>query len=159
MTTVRRIRVPFLSKSLNKSLKKMARIALAALTLLSVNSVRADAVPPGSDDDIRTRLTPFGNLCRAGEDCGTVAATAASGPKSGEEVYNQFCFACHATGASGAPMFGNAEAWGPRIDKGMDALMASTLNGLNMMPPKGTCMACSDDELESAVSYMIDHAQ
>jgi len=163
MTTVRRIRVPFLTKSVNKnlteSLKKIARIALAALVLISVNAVRADAVPPGSDDDIRTRLTPFGSLCRAGEDCGSVAATADSGPKSGEEVYNQFCFACHATGASGAPMFGSTEAWGPRIDKGMDALMVSTLNGLNMMPPKGTCMACSDDELKSAVTYIVDHAQ
>ena len=140
-------------------LKKIARFTLGALTVLTVLSVHADAVPPGTDDDIRARLEPFGSLCRAGEDCGTVAATADSGPKSGEEVYNQFCFACHATGASGAPLFADAEAWAPRIDKGMDALMASTLNGLNMMPPKGTCMNCSDDELEAAVTYMVDQAQ
>ncbi len=139
-------------------LNKIARVTLAVLTSVAVLSVQADAVPPGTDDDIRTRLTPFGSLCRAGEDCGTAAATASSGPKSGEDVYNQFCFACHATGASGAPLFGSAEAWGPRIDKGMDALMASTLNGLNMMPPRGTCMACSDDELQSAVTYMVDQA-
>ncbi|MGE0621768.1 MAG: cytochrome c5 family protein [Pseudomonadales bacterium] len=135
------------------------KVALAALTIVTVLSAHADAVPPGSDDDIRARLEPFGSVCRAGEDCGTVAATAAGGPKSGEEVYNQFCFACHATGASGAPLFADSEAWAPRVDKGMETLMASTLNGLNMMPPKGTCMGCSDDELEAAVTYMLDNLQ
>lgn len=140
-------------------LKLIARSALAALALLTVLSAQADAVPPGSDDDIRARLEPFGSLCRAGEDCGTAAATADSGPKSGEEVYSQFCFACHATGASGAPLLGDAAAWASRVDKGMDVLMASTLNGLNMMPPKGTCMGCSDDELQAAVTYMVEQAQ
>lgn len=140
-------------------LNRIARISLAALTLFSVLSARADAVPPGTDDVIRDRLAPFGSLCRAGEDCGTVAAAADSGPKSGEEVYNQFCFACHMTGASGAPLFADAEAWAPRIDKGMETLMASTLNGLNMMPPKGTCMGCTEDELQAAVTYMVEQAQ
>ena len=140
-------------------LKTIARLTLAALTLLTVLSVRADAVPPGTDDDIRARLEPFGSLCRAGEECGSVVATADSGPKSGEEVYNQFCFACHATGASEAPLFGDAEAWAPRIDKGMETLMASTLNGIGLMPPKGTCMNCSEEELQAAVDYMIEQAQ
>ncbi|HEY5647172.1 MAG TPA: c-type cytochrome [Pseudomonadales bacterium] len=140
-------------------LKLFARFTLAALALLTVLSAQADAVPPGSDDEIRARLEPFGSLCRAGEDCGTAAATADSGPKSGEEVYSQFCFACHATGVSGAPLLGDAAAWAPRVDKGMDVLMTSTLNGLNLMPPKGTCMGCSDDELQAAVTYMVEQTQ
>jgi cytochrome c5 len=122
-------------------------------------SLGADSVPPGTDDDIRERLAPFGSLCRAGDDCGSASAVADTGPLSGEDVYNQFCFACHATGASDAPIFANAEAWSPRIDKGMDALMSSTLNGIGMMPPKGTCMNCSDEELRAAVGYMVEAAQ
>ena len=59
----------------------------------------------------------------------------------------------------GAPLLGNAEQWQPRVDKGMDALMASTLNGLNAMPAKGTCMNCSDDELNAAVTYMLEQVQ
>ena len=130
---------------------------IACMTFVS--SAAARPVPAGSDDDIRARLAPFGELCRAGDDCGAATAVASSGPKSGEEVYNQFCFACHATGASDAPLFADAEAWAPRVDKGMEVLMASTLNGIGMMPPKGTCMSCSDEELSSAVSYMLEALQ
>lgn len=141
-------------------MKRLSNLSLTALLALSLGlfsqPLRADAVPPGTDDDIRDRLAPFGNLCRAGDDCGSSAAVADAGPLSGEAVYNQFCFACHATGASDAPIFADAEAWAPRIDKGMDTLMASTLNGIGMMPPKGTCMNCSDDELQAAVDYMVE---
>ena len=141
-------------------MKRLSRLSLTALLALSLGlltqPLRADAVPPGSDDDIRDRLAPFGSLCRAGDDCGSSAAVADTGPLSGEAVYNQFCFACHATGASDAPILADAEAWAPRIDKGMDTLMASTLNGIGMMPAKGTCMNCSDDELQAAVDYMVE---
>ena len=122
-------------------------------------SALADAVPPGTDDEITARLAPFGNLCRAGDDCGASTATVASGPKSGVDVYNQFCFACHATGASDAPLFADNEAWAPRLAKGMETMMASTLDGLGMMPPKGTCMDCSTEELQAAVDYMVEEAQ
>ena len=116
----------------------------------------ASAVPPGTHDEIHARLTPDGVVCRKGDDCGTAVAAVASGPLSGDQVYNQFCFACHATGVSGAPMFGKADQWAPRAAKGMDTLMNSTLNGLNAMPAKGTCATCSDDDLKAAVQYMLD---
>lgn len=135
------------------SLLVLATAAAVALPVL------ADVVPPGSEDEIRTRLEPFGGVCRSGEDCGAASATVASGPLSGEEVYNQFCFACHATGASGAPLYADATAWAPRIDKGMEALMSSTLNGIGVMPAKGTCMNCSDEELQAAVEYMVEPVQ
>ena len=59
----------------------------------------------------------------------------------------------------GAPLFADAAAWAPRIAKGMDVLMDSTINGINAMPAKGTCMSCSDDELAATVTYMLDAAQ
>ncbi len=114
------------------------------------------AVPPGTDDEIAERLKPFGSVCRVGEDCGSASAVAASGPLSGQAVYDQFCFACHAVGVGGAPKLGDLAQWQPRIDKGMDVLMSSTLNGINAMPAKGTCMNCSDAELQAAVEYMVE---
>jgi cytochrome c5 len=135
-----------------------ASISFLALSLATGN-VAADVVPPGPDDEIRSRLQPFGELCRAGEDCGQAAATVASGPLSGEAVYNKFCFACHAAGVGGAPMLGAADAWAPRIAQGLDTLWQHTLNGINAMPAKGTCMSCSDDELRGAMEYMIGQAQ
>jgi cytochrome c5 len=41
----------------------------------------------------------------------------------------------------------------------MDTLMQHTLNGFNAMPPKGTCMACSDEDLKAAVEYMISESK
>ena len=148
----------------------IVKLSLAIAAGVVVLTVSADPVPAGTDDEIQARLAPFGNLCRAGEDCGggadagTGAATAAGtevagAGKSGADVYNQFCFACHATGASEAPLFADAEAWAPRVAKGMDTLIASTLNGLGLMPPRGTCMACSDEELQAAVDYMLEEVQ
>jgi cytochrome c5 len=89
----------------------------------------------------------------------TSATAAASEPKSGEEVYNTSCAACHATGAAGAPKFGDVDAWAPRIAQGMDTLMTHATNGLNAMPPKGLCMTCSADELYAAVEYMVSNSQ
>ena len=134
------------------ALKAFALCMLLGLT----PSASAEVVPPGSADEIRERLEPFGALCRAGSDCGQAAAPVSSGPQSGEDVYNQFCFACHATGASNAPLFADSEAWQPRIAKGMEVMVGSTLNGLGLMPPRGTCMSCSDDELGAAVQFMVD---
>ena len=114
------------------------------------------AVPPGTSEEIEQRLQAFGEVCRSGDDCGSATPAASSGQLSGQQVYDQFCFACHSTGVGGAPKLGDGAAWAERVDKGMDVLMQSTLNGLNAMPAKGTCMNCSDDELSEAVTYMLD---
>jgi len=133
----------------------LKRSLIPALVAVVVG-VYTYAVPPGTTEEIAERIKPFGSVCRAGDDCGNAAAAVASGPLSGQQVYDQFCFACHNAGVGGAPRLGDAGQWQPRIDKGMDALMASTLNGINAMPAKGTCMNCSDDELQAAVDYMLD---
>ncbi len=86
------------------------------------------------------------------------ALTAAAGTRSGEAIYGTFCFACHATGVSEAPLFGSLEQWQPRIDKGMDELVATSLTGFNLMPPMGTCMNCTQDEMRDSIQYMIDNA-
>ena len=77
--------------------------------------------------------------------------------KTGEQVYKQSCVACHASGAAGAPKMGDAAAWKPRIDKGVEALYASVMNGIpgTAMMAKGTCAACSEAELNAAVDYML----
>lgn len=75
-----------------------------------------------------------------------------------ETTYMASCFACHSTGAAGAPKVGdgNAEAWAPRMEKGMDAVVGNAINGLNSMPPKGLCFTCTDDDLRALVEYMVD---
>ena len=74
---------------------------------------------------------------------------------AGQKIYQTSCQACHAAGIAGAPKLGDKAAWAPRIAKGNDALFSSVKNGLKAMPPKGTCMTCSEDELRAAVEYMV----
>ena len=69
-------------------------------------------------------------------------------------TYQMSCFACHGTGAAGAPVLGDQEAWSERMEKGIDSVMANVMNGLNAMPAKGLCFTCSDDDLLALVEYM-----
>lgn len=120
------------------------------------------AVMANVEDEIRARIAPVGDVCVQGEDCGQAAApaeTASSGPRSGSEVYNAACMACHGTGAAGAPKKGDAAAWGSRIDQGLETLVSHALNGFNAMPAKGGCSSCSDEEIENAVKYMVEESQ
>lgn len=77
----------------------------------------------------------------------------------GQQIYQSTCQACHATGAAGAPKLGDKEAWAPRISQGMDTLVANALSGKNAMPPKGACGSCSDEDIKSAVQYMVSQSQ
>ncbi|MCP5357836.1 MAG: cytochrome c5 family protein [Pseudomonadales bacterium] len=76
-----------------------------------------------------------------------------------ERVYMQNCWACHNSGAAGAPKVGNAADWAPRIEKGMDALLVSATNGLNAMPAKGLCFTCTEDDLKALIQYMVDSSK
>ena len=73
--------------------------------------------------------------------------------KTGEEVYKAQCVACHAAGAAGAPKFGDASAWAPRIKTGFDALWNSALKGKGAMGAQGGG-DFEDLEIGRAVVYM-----
>ncbi len=75
--------------------------------------------------------------------------------RSGEDVFKAQCSACHASGAAGAPKFGDASAWGPRIGKGFDALMSSALKGKGNMGPQGGG-DFEDFEIGRGVVYMAN---
>lgn len=78
-------------------------------------------------------------------------------PKTGEEVYKAQCTTCHAAGMLGAPKFGDAAAWAPRIATGYAALLNSALKGKNNMTPQGGG-AFADFEVGRAIAYMANAA-
>ncbi|MGM0951672.1 MAG: c-type cytochrome [Pseudomonadota bacterium] len=133
-----------------------------AVVLLGVGLAAGTALA-SVEDEIRDRIAPVGEVCVQGDDCGSESAapeeSASSGPRSGSEVYDAACTACHASGAAGAPILGDADAWGPRIDKGMETLTDHAINGFNGMPARGACSDCSDEEIVAAVEYMVDESQ
>ena len=111
------------------------------------------------DQSIRDRLQPVGKVCVEGDDCGSAVAVAPSGPREPGDIYSSTCAACHNSGALNAPKFGDAAAWSDRASKGVDTLIANAISGINMMPAKGTCASCSDDDLAATVKYMLDNSK
>jgi cytochrome c5 len=80
--------------------------------------------------------------------------------QTGEQVYKAVCSSCHASGAAGAPKFGDAAAWSARLGKGYDALFTSALKGKGAMPARGGSNPAdvSDYELGRAVVYLTGSA-
>jgi cytochrome c5 len=78
-----------------------------------------------------------------------------------ETTYMISCFACHSTGAAGAPKVGsgNAAAWSSRLEKGMGTIVQNAIVGINNMPPTGLCFTCTDAEISALVQYMIENSQ
>jgi cytochrome c5 len=127
----------------------------------AVLSLSSYALTDKQKSDIEQRIQPVGSVCLEGDSScgGAVAAAAGGAAKSGEDVYNTTCHICHAAGVGGAPKFGDKAVWKPRIAEGVDVLHKHAIVGFNAMPPKGTCMTCSDTEIKAAVDYMLAHSK
>lgn len=72
------------------------------------------------------------------------------------DLYTHACRACHANAASGAPLTGDAAAWKPRRQRGPEALLDHTLEGLNGMPAGGQCARCSVADYQALIQFMAD---
>ncbi|NQZ17152.1 MAG: cytochrome c5 family protein [Idiomarina sp.] len=127
---------------------------LGTLSLLFTLSVSAASVQDDmSREAIAERIKPIGKHYVAGE---SSAAEESSGPRSGEQVYNKYCTACHTSGVMGAPKINNAADWEDRLAQGMDTVLKHAVEGYNAMPPKGTCSDCSEEEIQAAIDYMVE---
>ena len=75
----------------------------------------------------------------------------------GLQTYMKYCASCHNAGVADAPKLGEADQWKSRIEKGSDALLQATIDGIPPgMPKKGLCMSCSEEQLVDAIDYMLD---
>jgi cytochrome c5 len=77
--------------------------------------------------------------------------------KSGEEVFNAQCAACHNAGAAGAPKAGDVAAWAPRLKTGFESLWNSALKGKGAMGAQGGG-DYTDVEVGRAVVYLTGTA-
>lgn len=109
-----------------------------------------------TQEAILDRIKPIGMV---ETDAGVVqakpAAPQALAADAGETRYKSTCAVCHETGVAGAPKFRNAADWKPRMTVGIDGMLKIAIQGKGGMPPRGTCMQCSDEELKAAIEYML----
>ena len=81
---------------------------------------------------------------------------AQSQDRSGKEVVDSVCSACHAKGVKGAPKIGDRTAWNPRLKNGLDNVVRSAIRGHGGMPARGGQAALTDNEFKAAVTYMVN---
>jgi cytochrome c5 len=112
---------------------------------------------------VAERIKPVGEIAFAAAQTGQApekkAVAAATPDRDGQQVYQASCVACHDAGIAGAPKVGDKGQWAKRIAKGLDALYAGAVNGIQgsagVMPAKGGNPALSDAEVKAAVDYMV----
>ena len=127
-------------------------VPIAAIVLLVSYVTESHRPAAGSDglgeEAVARRIQPIGQVV-------VKDLSDASALKTGEQVFAAVCTACHTAGVAGAPKFGDAEAWAPRIKTGYEALLNSALKGKNAMGAQGGG-DYSDLEIGRAVVYMAN---
>ncbi|MEN8129092.1 MAG: c-type cytochrome [Pseudomonadota bacterium] len=144
-------------------------IGVACIILANWLGARSsDPSDPFTSQVIEERIKPVGEvyvgsvpaeaLAKVKQAADAAAAPTATKPAfaSGKEVYDSVCLACHSTGAAGAPKYGEKDAWAKYLEKGVEGNYAVAINGAGAMPPKGGRMDLSEDDVKSAVDYMLE---
>ncbi|MDM4768338.1 c-type cytochrome [Pelomonas sp. SE-A7] len=124
-------------------------LVIVMLAMYVTAAVKPAAGSSGLDEQaVAARIQPVGTI-------EIKDANDAASMKTGEQVFQAQCAACHATGAAGAPKLGDAAAWGPRLKGGVEALLTSALKGKGNMGAQGGG-DFSDFEIKRAVVYMAN---
>lgn len=153
--------------SLIKTPKQLIVVSTLALVVpVAIAFLGAQLVTGGKRIDtnearksVEQRVKPVGELVKlegapAPAPAAAVVAVAAKA-KSGEEVYNTACVACHGAGVAGAPKTGDKAAWAPRIAQGITTLYDHAIKGFKAMPAKGGSSALSDEEVKAGVDFQV----
>jgi cytochrome c5 len=125
-------------------------IGIILLVQLVISAPRPDpnATTP---EAVAARLQPVGRV-----EIGAPAA--APGARSGEEIVNSVCGACHKEGVANAPKIGDRARWGQLAKEGLKDLLATATKGKGAMPPKGNAPDLSEEELARAIVYMANQS-
>jgi len=142
----------------DSSMQKMMIIVGIALCVLTVTiMITARTLSSGSNDEFDAllqnakmdRIKPAGQIRTEAPEVSEEVVAALSG----EEVAGGACAACHISGAANAPKFDDRAEWDKRAELGIEALVASVINGKGAMPARGGSTH-SDEEITRAVEYM-----
>jgi len=77
----------------------------------------------------------------------------------GKDVYERVCSACHDNGVAGAIKITDKAIWRSHIHHGIDHMVESVIKGKGAMPARGGDPNLTDEEIESAVQYIIQQTQ
>jgi cytochrome c5 len=119
------------------------------------------------DEQVLDNIRPIGRVALHSEESAQPVQVAKAQPvaevKSGPQVYNLACLACHGAGVGGAPVTGDSAVWKVRIAQGAKVLNEHAIKGYTgdagFMPPKGGRVDLSDQEILAAVDYIVEQSR
>ncbi|MEB2399543.1 MAG: c-type cytochrome [Alcaligenaceae bacterium] len=126
-------------------------VILLLVNLVATSSKLGAGSDAQTDEAIASRIKPVAGFS-------LVDANAPKVVKTGQQVYESTCTACHAAGVAGAPKMGDKDAWAPYIAKGYEDMLQKAIHGVGAMPPKGGNPALSDFEVARAVVYIANQS-
>lgn len=102
---------------------------------------------------VAARIKPVADVAFSEASGGAAAAA-----RTGEQLVQQYCAACHATGAAGAPKIGDKGSWAKHIGGGLDQMLKISITGKGAMPARGGAADLSDDDLARAIVHMANQS-
>ena len=142
-----------------KAWSARAAQGLASLTRHAIQGIRkmpAHGGNPGvSDYEIELAITYMVNRS-GGHWAVPIDKSAPPVARSGKQIVQEQCVKCHGTGVGGAPRIGDRKAWIARAKQGLDVVVRSAIQGHGGMPARGGLANLSDEEIRSAVIYMLN---
>ena len=135
----------------------VTKIALALiLNLIVVSFVHA------ADKNTVDKKTPVAKATTTGFMQEMTEIRVHEGPnRTGKEVYEFRCKGCHGKNTQGAPMPDDKFEWSMRLkNKGLETMLKHSMEGFNnyLMPPKGGCRDCNQEEVYAGVFYMLERS-
>jgi cytochrome c5 len=125
---------------------------IVMLSQLITTGIHTDKSHPVlSDEMVAARIKPVGQ----------VEVTDPNAPKvekSGKEVVDAVCSACHATGALNAPKIGDKAQWASHLGVGLEHLTQNAIKGVRQMPPRGGNPDLTDLEIGRAIVFMANQS-
>ncbi len=73
---------------------------------------------------------------------------------AGKAIYEASCKTCHGNGIMGAPKLGDE-----RLSADLETLVKNSINGVGRMPARGGVASMGDDQVRSAVEYMVNQSR
>ena len=127
-------------------------IVMIVMLVFSIRSEFGGAdAEPVADQVVRERIQPFGKSV-------AIDPNAPRIDRTGEQVYNDVCANCHASGALASPKHKDAGAWAKRNAQGYDTLLTHAIKGFNKMPARGGDADLSDLEVARGMVFMTNAA-
>ncbi|MBV5297449.1 MAG: cytochrome c5 family protein [Rhodoferax sp.] len=140
--------VPAWTEHAKKGLVKLAENAIAG-----INKMPAHGGQPSLSDLEMSRAVAY--MVSAGKAADPKKPYASPTSITGEQLVHERCMTCHEEGKEGAPRIDDFAAWKPRLQKGVEGLVQSSITGHNAMPSRAGMANLSDSDMRNAVTYLV----